>query len=109
MNEKLREPALHRLVMEEMTLEMRTRILRIWQPESVGTDDAPAMHGEARDFRVELDAIGIAIIAEGLVLEGVAGGQPHSARGQGEPFPVPVIDVLRPGPRLCPSSVGDSG
>ena len=47
---------------------------------------------------VELDAIGPPSKAEGLVLEGLAGGQEFRRPRQAEAFPVPVIDMVGPRP-----------
>ena len=70
-------------VMQQVAVEMGARILRVGQHEAVRADHAPAVHGEPRHLRVELDAEGMAAEAEGLVLEGVAGGEAHRARAAG--------------------------
>ena len=60
------------------------QVLRIGQP---------ALHDLRRDFGVELDAVGLGAIAEGLVREGLAAGQQGCALRQLEALAVPVIDV----------------
>ena len=46
---------------------------------------------------MELEAVGLVAMAEGLVLEGLAGGELDRIFRQGEALAVPVVDLPRPG------------
>src|SRR5262249_20396858 len=54
------------------------------------------MHDKACHLGVELQPIGLAIIAESLIGEGLACRQELAALGEREAFAVPMIDLRRP-------------
>jgi hypothetical protein len=58
-----------------------------------GQERPVAQHCESH-FRMELEAIGLAAIAEGLCLEILAPGEQGRPARQIETFPVPLIDVI---------------
>src|SRR5580704_185161 len=57
-------------------------------------EERPAAQRRESHFRMELEAVGIAAIAEGLCLEILAPGEQGRLARQIETFPVPLVDVI---------------
>ena len=70
--QKSAQPVADLLVMHQLALKMAAAVLRPLQGESLGAEHRPAMHGEPRHFRVELQSKGIAAVTTGLIFEGLA-------------------------------------
>ncbi len=96
--EESREPVLHGPIVDEVCVQVGSCMLGIGHHEAMCPQHGPAVHGEPRHLRMELDAIGLAAIAECLVLEGIPGCQMNRARWQAQALAVPVIDMLGPRP-----------
>ncbi|EGE56070.1 hypothetical protein RHECNPAF_750029 [Rhizobium etli CNPAF512] len=75
---------------------MFAALLGVRQDEAMGAMHDPAMHHHPGELGVELQAPGVAVVAESLVRIGIAFGQKVGAARQLETLAVEMIDHLRP-------------
>jgi hypothetical protein len=63
--------------------------------QALAGEEDPAAHNREIYFRMELEAVGLHMIAEGLCLEILPPGEQCPPARQIETFPVPLVDVIR--------------
>jgi len=77
---------------------LRRKILRTGRRQLVRGGRAPAPHHRITHFRMELDAIRARPVADGLVLEVLAGREDLEPGNALEALAMPLVDVRRPRP-----------
>ena len=87
-------PARHRAVVPEPPFDMAMTGACTWFGHALASEEGPAAQRRESHFRMELEAIGLVAIAEGLHLEIPALGEQGCPARQIETFPVPLIDVV---------------
>lgn len=87
-------PARHRAVVPEPPFDMAMTGVCAGFGHALAVEEGPAAQRRESHFRMELEAVGLAAIAEGLCLEILAPGEQGRPAGQIETFPVPLVDVI---------------
>src|ERR1700726_4427558 len=84
-------PARHGAVVPEPTFDMAMTGTGAGLAHPLAGQEHPAAHSRESHFRMELEAVGLVAIAEGLCLEILARGEQGRPARKIETFPVPLV------------------
>jgi hypothetical protein len=87
-------PARHGVVVPEPPFDMAMAGPGARFGQALAGQERPAAHNCKIHFRMELEAIGLPAISEGLSLKILPPSQEGCSAWQIEPFPVPLVDVV---------------